>query len=59
MIAYRGRWHQSYDQVHIGGQGQLPERSKCKTLLEQDNTDKENKTMRPIDRSLVIYNHKE
>ena len=30
-----------------------------RTLLEHDNTDKENKTMCPIDRSLVIYNHKE
>ena len=25
VIVHLGRWHLSYDQVHIGGQGQLPE----------------------------------
>ena len=42
----------------LGDKGSNLKRPTCRTLLEHDNIDKENKTMSPIDGSLVIYNNK-
>ena len=43
MIVHQGRWHLSYDEVHIGVQGVYQKIPNMHDNINHDNTEKENK----------------